>query len=199
MAQGQAEAVHGHHRYAPHLHLKQGPRVNGPVFVGGDGEGGLVDHRLQGALLQGEGVFALHLGHLRVIVGGQPQNFKPCLAAGEGDHVLLVGGEHDDIIGHFADDVPEKPGVQHNAPLLADVGLQAGADAGLHIVSGQGQHLRALQQQALQAGDRAFGGHGAGRGIHGELQQRLFAGKFQHGTDSFLIPKFPGIFSAHRT
>ena len=154
--------------------------MDGAVFVGRNGEGGLVDHSLQDPLLHGHGVVALHLGHLRIIVGRQTQNLEPGVPAGEGDHEFFIRRENDDVIGHFPDDVAKQPGVEHDASALPDIGLQPGADAGLHVVAGQGQHVRPLQQQPLQSGDGAVGGHGAGGGIHGELQQRLFAGEFQH-------------------
>ena len=163
--------------------------MDGAVFVGGNGEGRLVDHGFQDALLNGEGVLVVHLGHFGVVVGGQTQNLKPRVAAGERDHELFVGGKHDDVIGHFADNVPEQAGAEHDAAALPNIGLQAGADAGLHIVARQGQHVVALQQQPLQRGNGAFCGDGAGGGVHGKLQQRLFAGKLQHGTSSFHFRK----------
>ena len=48
------------------------------------------------------------------------------------------------------------------------------------IVGLLGDDLAALQQQALQRRDGAFRGNGAAGGGRRRLQQRFFAGEFQH-------------------
>ena len=106
---------------------------------------------------------------------------------------LFIGGEHDHIVGHLADNVAEELGVQHDAARLMDLCLDGGADTRLHIVAREGQVHIAFHQNTFQRGDGALGGHGTGGGGHCLLQQRFFTGKFQHSLFlSFL--KTSGIF-----
>lgn len=131
------------------------------ALVGGDGESHLLDHSPQDLLLDGNGVLVLHLGKVGIVRGGKAQDIKIRVAAGEMDHHPLIGGESHDIVGHAADDVAEQPGVEHNIAALGDIGGDPGADAGLHVVAGDGQLLVGVEQQALQRGNGAFLGYGA--------------------------------------
>ena len=94
------------------------------------------------------------------------------------------------IVRQLPDDLTEQAGVEDDAALLVDLSLEGGADAGLHIVARHGQPVAALHQNALQCGDRAFGGHGTGHGIDGALQQRFFAGETEHILLPFLSNDF---------
>ena len=154
--------------------------MDGAALVGGHGEAGLVDHGLQGTLSDVHGKLVIHLRQLRIVVGGQTGQLEAGVPADQLDHIFLIGGENHDIVGQTADHLAEQTGIQDDAPLLMDLGRDGGADTGLHIVAGQRQLGVALQQHTLQRGDGAFGSHGAGYGTDGLLQQRFFAGKFQH-------------------
>ena len=177
--QSQTEAVHRHHGQPRVADLKQRTGVDRTRLIGGHGEAGLVDHGLHGILLDG------HRGQLRIVVGGQPGQLKAGSAAHQLHHVFLVGGEYHDIVGQAADHLAEQAGIQHDAALLMDLGGDGGADTGLHIVAGQRQLRVALQQHTLQRGDGALGRHRPGHGTAGLLEQRFFAGKFQH---LYLVP-----------
>ena len=179
-AQRQTEAVHRHHGQPCVADLKQGAGMDGTGLVGGHRKAGLVDHGLHGPLLDGHGELVVHGGHLRIVVGGQTGQLEAGVAADHLDHIFLIGGENHDIIGKTADHLAEQTGIQDDASLLMDLGGDGGADTGLHIVARQRQLGVALQQHTLQRGDGAFGSHGAGYGTDGLLQQRFFAGKFQH-------------------
>ena len=157
------------------------------ALIGGDGKGHLLDHAPQHLLLHGDGVFVLHLGKIRIICRRQAQNIEIRVAAGDMDHHFFIGGEGDHVVGHPADDVAEEPCVQNDVAAFHHVGKHVGADAGLHIVAGDGQLLVRVEQQALQSGDGAFLGHGAAGDSDGVLQKNLFTGKFDHRAASFLI------------
>ena len=159
--------------------------MDGTCLIGGHGEAGLVDHGLHGILLDGHGELVVHRGQLRIVVCGQPGQLKAGIAAHQLHHIFLVGGEHHDIVRQAADHLAEQAGIQHDAALLMDLGGDGGADTGLHIVAGQRQLRVALQQHTLQRGDGALGRHRPGHGTDGLLEQRFFAGKFQH---LYLVP-----------
>ena len=118
--------------------------MNGTALVGGNGKGRLTDHSLQHPLLQRHRVLVVHLRQLRIVVGGQAQNLKAGVAAGQADHQLFIGGKNDHIIRHAADDVAEQAGIQYDAARLADIRLHSGADAGLGVIAGQLQHVVGL-------------------------------------------------------
>ena len=108
-------------------------------------------------MLDGHGVFVLHLREIRIVGGGQTQNIKIRVAAAEVNHLPLIGGEGDHIVGHPPDDIAEKAGVEHNLSSLVDAGGDLGSDAGIHIIAGDGQFLSGPEKQALQSGDGALG------------------------------------------
>ena len=178
--QRQTEAVHGHHGQPLVADLEQHAGMDGARLVQGHGEAGLVDHGLQRALLQRDGVLVVHLRHFRIVVGTQADHLEVRVAAGELHVELLVRVEHHRVVGHTADHVAEQLGVQHDAAALADVGLHLGADAGLHVVARQAQAVLRLQKDTLQRGDGAFGRHRAGHSVHRLLQKRLLTGKSHH-------------------
>ena len=173
--QGKAEAIHRHHGKAAVVDLKQGAGMDGAALVGGDGEGRLADHGLQRFLLYGDAVLVVHLRQLGVIVGGQAQNVKAGVAAAEVHHQLFVRREYNHIIRHTANNVAKQAGIQYDAALLPHVGLQPCADTSLCVVARQGKAVAALQRR-----DGAFRGNGAAGGGRRRLQQRFFAGEFQH-------------------
>ena len=179
-AQGQTETVHRYHRQALIADLKQRTRMDRAAFVGGHGKAGLVNHGLERILGDGHGILVVHLRKLRIVLSAQTHDVKAGVTAGQMDRVLFIGVEHDDVIGHLADDLAEEPGIDYNAAGFVDLRLKRGADTGLHIEAGQGQTLVTLQQDTLQRGNGAFGGHGAGGGGNGILQQSLLTRKSQH-------------------
>ena len=183
--EGQTEPVHRHHVQAHIFNFKQRAGVHRAALVGGNRKGHLLDHPPQHTLLHGHRVFVLHLRQLRVIRGGKAENIKIRVAAGNVDHHFLVGGKCDHIIRHPADNITEQTGIEHNVAALYHVGEHVGADAGLHIVAGDGQLLVGVNQQSLQRGNGAFLGHGAAGNGDGILQEYLFTGKFDH-RDRFL-------------
>ena len=188
--QGQTEAVYGHHGQALLVDLKEGAGVDGTGLVGGNGEAGLVDHGLQGPLLDSHRVLVVHLRQLRVVLGGQAHDLEAGVAAGQAHHIFLIRRKHHQIVRQLPDDLTEQAGVEDDAALLVNLGLKGGADTGLHIVARHGQPVAALHQNALQCWDGAFGGHGTGHGIDGALQQRFFAGETEHILIPFLSNDF---------
>ena len=164
--------------------------MDGTGLVGGNGEAGLVDHGLQGPLLDGHRVLVVHLRQLRVVLGGQAHDLEAGVAAGQAHHIFLIRRKHHQIVRQLPDDLTEQAGVEDDAAFLVDLGLKGGADAGLHIVARHGQPVAALHQNALQRRDGAFGGHGTGHGIDGALQQRFFAGETEHILLPFLSNDF---------
>ena len=159
--------------------------MDGAALVGGHGEAGLVDHGLQGTLSDVHGELVIHLRQLRIVVGGQAQNLKAGVAAGQMDGQIFIRRKHDHIVRHFPDHLAEQPGAEDDAAWGLDLGVHDGADAGLHVVAGQGQGIAPLQQDPLQGRNGAFGGYRPGGGVDGALQQRLFTGKSKH-KDAFL-------------
>ena len=139
-------------------------------LVGGDGEAGLVDHGLQGPLLDSHRVLVVHLRQLRVVLGGQAHDLEAGVAAGQAHHIFLIRRKHHQIVRQLPDDLTEQAGVEDDAALLVNLSLEGRADTGLHIVARHGQPVAALYQNALQCGDGAFCGHGTGHGIDGALQ-----------------------------
>ncbi len=101
--------------------------------------------------------------------------------------------------GIFSDDVAEQAGVEDDTPALPDLGLQAGADAGLHVVAGQGQPVLRLQQDPSKAGDGAFLRPRCGGGIDGELQQRFSQENFSIWIILSFFRKIPAYFMQNRT
>ena len=168
--QGQTEAVYGHHGQALLVDLEEGAGVDGTGLVGGDGEAGLVDHGLQGPLLDSHRVLVVHLRQLRVVLGGQAHDLEAGVAAGQAHHIFLIRRKHHQIVRQLPDDLTEQAGVEDDAALLVNLSLEGRADTGLHIVARHGQPVAALYQNALQCGDGAFCGHGTGHGIDGALQ-----------------------------
>ena len=160
-----------------------GLEEDGAGLVGGDGEGALLDHLPEGPLLQDHELLVLHLRELGVVRGGEVGDVEAGVPAAQMDGALAVRDEGDDVIRHLADDVPEEAGVQDQLGLARDVRVQVGPDAGGHVVAGDGEAVAGLQQQALQRGDGALGGHGAAGHGRGALQQGLFTGKFHHRSD----------------
>ena len=79
---------------------------------------------------------------------------------------------------------PNVANLQHNIAAAGNIGGDLGADAGLHVVTGNGQLVVHMDQEALQRGNGAFLGDGAGGGGHGRLKQSFFTGKF-HGRVPF--------------
>ena len=179
-ADGETEAVHRHHGEAAAADLEEGAGVDRAGLVGGDGEGALLDHLPEGPLLQDHELLVLHLREVGVVLGGEVGDVEAGVAAAEMDRALAVRDEGDDVIRHFADDVPEEAGVEDQLGFAAHLRVQLGADAGGHVVAGDGEAIAGLQQQALQGGDGALGGHGAAGHGRGALQQGLFTGKFHH-------------------
>ena len=118
----QAESVHSHHGQALVGDLEQGAGVDGAALVGGDGEGRLFDHGPQQLLLDGDGKIVLHLGQLRIIGGGETQDVKIRIAAGEVDHLFFIRGKGDDVVRHPADDVAEQAGVQDDLAGFGHIG-----------------------------------------------------------------------------
>ena len=131
-------------------------------------------------LLDGHGVLVLHLGKLGIIRSGEAGDIKVCVAAGNMNGELIIRCENDDVIGHAADDITEETGVQNNVAGGLDLRRDGGADAGLHIVAGDGEIFTHVEQQALQRGDGAFGGNGPGCYVDGALEQNLFAAELDH-------------------
>ena len=195
--QGQAEAVHADHGETVLLNFEEGAGVDGPGLVGGDGKGGLGDHGAENPLLNPHGVLVLHLRQLRVVLGGEGGDVVGRVAAGEPDVQILVGGEDHHIVRQAADDLPEEPGGEDQRALLRDIGLQVGADAGVHIVAGDREAAARLEQDALQGGDGALGGYRPGGRGHGGLQKDFFTGEF-HIWRSFLFFKKPEYFFSEK-
>ena len=181
-AKRQTEAVDRDDGQTVVADLEELAHVNGTGLVRGDGEGGLLDHGAQRLFRQGDGILLLDLRQLRKVGGGEGENVEVSIAAGKMDHELFIGREGDHIVGHTADDVAEQARGEDQLTALLLLNGKAGADAGLHIVAGDGQAFAAAgQQQALERGDGALRRHGAGGGIDCVLQQQLFAGKFHSG------------------
>ena len=183
----QTEPVHRYHVQAHIGDLKEGAGVDRAALIGGDSKRHLFNHAPQHLLLHGNGILIFHFRKIRVICGGQAQNVEVRIAAGDVNHHLLVCRKGDHVVGHPADDVAKQAGVQHNVAALHHVGKHVGADAGLHIVAGDGQLLIRMEQQALQSRNEAFLSHGAAGDSDGVLQKNLFTGKFDHRAASFLF------------
>ena len=112
----------------------------------------------------------------------RPRMSKSASPRLELDHLALVGGEGDHVVGHPADDVAEEPGVEDQLALAGDVGGHLGADAGLQVVAGDDQLRVGPQQQALQGGNGALLRHGPAGDGDGALQQGLSQENFIIGT-----------------
>ena len=150
------------------------------ALIGGHGEAGLVDHSLQRPLTNIHGKLVIHLRKLRVIVGRQADDLEAGVTAGKMNRQLVVSVEHNNVVGHLADHLAEQTGAEDDTAGRLDLSVHAGADAGLHVVAGQGQGVPALQQDPLQGRNGAFGGHRPGGSVDGALQQRLLTGKSKH-------------------
>ena len=62
-------------------------------------------------------------------------------------------------------------------------GVQSGADTGFEIIAGNdGFHASCLDEKALQSGDGALNGYGAGGYVYSVCQSGFFAGKFHIGS-----------------
>ena len=178
-AKRQTEAVDRDDGQTVVADLEELAHVNGTGLVRGDGEGGLLDHGAQRLFRQGYGILLLDLRQLRKVGGGEGENVEVGIAARKMDHELFIGREGDHIVGHTADDVAEQARGEDQLTALLLLNGKAGADAGLHIVAGDGQHtVAALEQETLERGNGAFRGDRAGGGGDGVLKKELFAGKF---------------------
>ena len=102
------------------------------------------------------------------------------------DGQIFIRRKHDHIVRHFPDHLAEQPGAEDDAARGLDLGVHDGADAGLHVVAGQGQGIAPLQQDPLQGRNGAFGGYRPGGGVDGALQQRLSQENRSIETRSFL-------------
>ena len=178
--QGETEPIDGHDRQSLRADLEERAGVDRAALVRGDGEARLVDHGLERPLLDGDGILVVDLRQVGIVLGGEAGDLKARVAAAQADEELVVRGENDHVVRHLADDLAEQTRVEDDAPALADVGVEAGADTGLHVVAGDGQLLIALEQQALERRNGALRSHRPRRRVDGALQQRLFARKLQH-------------------
>lgn len=131
-------------------------------------------------LLDGDGILVVDLRQVGIVLGGKAGDLKARVTAAQADEELVVRGENDHVVRHLADDLAEQTRVEDDAPALTDVGVEAGADTGLHVVAGDGQLLIALEQQAFERRNGTLRGHRPRRRVDGALQQRLFARKLQH-------------------
>ena len=184
-SQSQPEAVHADDGEAVVIDFKKGAGMDGPDLVGGDGTGGVGDHGAECALRQADGVLVLHLRQLRIVVGGQSHDVVSRVAAGQLDVQVFVTAEGDHIVREPAQNLAEQTGGKDQLPGFRDVGIQGGADAGLHVIAGDGQPGLRLEQQSLQGGNGAFGGDRSGGNAGGGLEKNFFTGKF-HVRFSFL-------------
>ena len=138
-------------------------------------------------MLDGDGELVFHLGKIRVVGSGEAQDIKIGVAAAEMDHLFVIGGKGDHVVGHPANDITEQPGVEHDITAIGDIGGHPGADAGLHIVAGNGQIVVGMQKQAFQCGNGAFLSHCPAGDGNGALEKGFLAGKFHHRNASSLI------------
>ena len=179
-AESQTEAVHGHHAEAHIRDLKERTGMDRAAFIGRDGKGHLLDHAPQHLLLHRNGIFILNLRQIRIIRGGQAQNVKIRIAAGDMDHHFFISGKGDHIIGHPADDIAEQSGVQYDVAAFHNVGENVGTNTGLHVVAGDGQLLVRVDQQTFQRRNGALLGNGPAGDGNRVLEENFFTGKFNH-------------------
>ena len=137
--------------------------MDGSRLIGGNGEGGLLDHGAQGLFRQGHRVFLLDLRQLRKIRRGQTDNIEVGVAAVYLDGQLVVALQGQLIVRHTTHNVAKQPGVQHQLALFFHITGKACADAELHVVARNGQIAAMTEQQhTLKGRNGAFGRYGAG-------------------------------------
>ena len=86
----------------------------------------------------------------------------------------------DDAVRHAAQHLTEQTRADEHAAGFGNVGINGGVNGFLQVVAGDAHAGAGLDEQALERGDRAFGGCGAGCGCGSLLQNIFVTGKF-HG------------------
>jgi len=122
--------------------------VDGTGLVGGDGEAGLVDHGLQGPLLDSHRVLVIHLRQLRVVLGGKAHDLKAGVAAGQAHHIFLIRRKHHQIVRQNAcveHGLPPNPEGKILAAVAAGVEGQVVLDARFRMISPNRRALRTMR------------------------------------------------------
>ena len=110
-AQSQPEAVHRNNGQHAVANFKKRTGVHNAAFVRGHGKGCTANHGFENVLPDCAGIIVFHIRKIRKVRGIQAEDMKIRVAAGHGNHQLVVAGENDHIVGHFADNVAEQAGV----------------------------------------------------------------------------------------
>ena len=173
---GQAVAVQRHDGELVGQDLEQFTGVRRFFLVLADGVQGAVDHVLQHAGLDGQGLLGTGVGQLREVGGRHGLDLKLGNTTLDRCFSVLGGGDGDLTGRHPADHAAEQLCVQHDLTGLLDIGLDGGHDAHFQVVAGEGE-LEALgfQQDAFQHGDGGTHGDGFGYAVDGGAQKNFIA------------------------
>ena len=177
--QRQTVAVDRDHGQDVVFNFEERAHVDRAALVRTHGKGALVDHLLEQILRERHAVFRLDGRQIRVIVRTQADEIERCFAAFDGyGAVFRLDG--DDAVRHAAQHLTEQTRADEHAAGFGNVGINGGVNGFLQVVAGDAHAGAGLDEQALERGDRAFGGCGAGCGCGSLLQNIFVTGKF-HG------------------
>ena len=177
--QRQTVAVDGDHGQDVVFNFEERAHVDRAALVRTHGEGALVDHFLEQILRERHAVFRLDGRQIWVIVRTQADEIERCFAAFDG-HGAVFRLDGDDAVRHAAQHLTEQTRADEHAAGFGNVGINGGVNGFLQVVAGDAHAGAGLDEQALERGDRAFGGCGAGCGCGSLLQNIFVTGKF-HG------------------
>ena len=177
--QCQTIAVNGDHGQNVIFNLEERAHVDRAALVRAHGKGALVDHLLKQVLRERHAVFRLDGRQVRVIVRTQADEIERRLAALNG-HSAVFRFDGDDAVRHAAQHLAEQARTDEHAAGFWNIGVDGGVNGLFQVVAGDAHAGAGLNEQALERGDRAFGGCGAGCGCGSLLQNVFVTGKF-HG------------------
>ena len=177
--QRQPVAVDGDHGQDVVFNLEERAHVDRAALVRAHGEGALVDHLLEQVLRERHAVFRFDGRQVRVIVRAQADEVERRLAALDG-HGAVFRLDGNDAVRHAAQHLAEQARTDEHAAGFGNVGVDGGVNGLFQVIAGDAHAGAGLNEQALERGDRAFGGCGAGCGCGSLLQNVFVTGKF-HG------------------
>ena len=183
---GQTEAVHGNGGHRGIGYLEFYAVVDRPGLIVGHREDGSGNQLLQPVLGNLDRPSVIDVGQLGVILGIFRGNGKGGEARPDG---YLEGRIHHNGNRPFrqtADNVAEEFGGQDTFAGFSYIGFNIIGDAGLHIITCEGNTVSGSAQDALDQAQRAFDRYGTGRDIESLKQLIFFTGK-AHARSSFLV------------
>ena len=175
--QRQTVTVDGDHGQDVVFNFEERAHVDRAALVRTHGKGALVDHLLEQVLREEYAVFRLDDRQIRVIVRAQADEVERRLAAFDG-HGAVFRLDGDDAVRHAAQHLTEQARADEHAAGFGNVGINGGVNGFLQVVAGDAHAGTGLDEQALERGDRALGGCGAGCGCGSLLQNVFVTGKF---------------------